>query len=80
MSPNLKRLTDRETAVLARLTNGETNKEIARSLDITEATTKVHVKAIFRKLGVRNRVEAAVLNSQLRAIVGELEQQRREAA
>ena len=35
------------------------NKEIARSLSLQEITVKLHVRNIFRKLGVRNRVEAA---------------------
>ncbi|MBN9222705.1 MAG: response regulator transcription factor, partial [Mesorhizobium sp.] len=35
--------------------------EIARNLDIAEATTKIHAAAILRELGVRNRTEAAVL-------------------
>jgi two-component system nitrate/nitrite response regulator NarL len=36
------------------------NKMIARALDITDGTVKLHVKAILRKLGLRSRVEAAV--------------------
>jgi DNA-binding NarL/FixJ family response regulator len=44
---------------LALLAAGRTNKEIARSLDLQEITVKLHVRNIFRKLGVRNRVEAA---------------------
>jgi two-component system nitrate/nitrite response regulator NarL len=36
------------------------NKMIARALDITDGTVKLHVKAILRKLGMRSRVEAAV--------------------
>jgi DNA-binding NarL/FixJ family response regulator len=37
---------------------GRTNREIGRSLFITESTTKVHVRHILEKLGVRSRVEA----------------------
>jgi two-component system nitrate/nitrite response regulator NarL len=36
------------------------NKMIARALEITDGTVKLHVKAILRKLGMRSRVEAAV--------------------
>ena len=39
---------------------GEPNKIIARQFDITEATVKVHIKAILRKICVRNRTQAAV--------------------
>jgi two-component system, NarL family, nitrate/nitrite response regulator NarL len=52
-------LTPRETQVLAQLAAGRANKEIARALDLQEITVKLHVRNIFRKLGVRNRVEAA---------------------
>jgi DNA-binding NarL/FixJ family response regulator len=43
------------------MAEGYSNKEIARNLDIAEATTKIHAAAILRELGVRNRTEAAVL-------------------
>ena len=43
---------------------GESNKVIARKLDITEATIKVHVKAILRKTGAANRTQAAMWASQ----------------
>jgi two-component system nitrate/nitrite response regulator NarL len=39
---------------------GEPNKVIARKLEVTEATIKVHVKAILRKIGVGNRTQAAM--------------------
>jgi len=42
------------------LVRGLSNKLIARSLDITEATVKVHVKNLLKKLGFRSRLEAAV--------------------
>ncbi|MDW6020575.1 response regulator transcription factor [Mesorhizobium sp. BAC0120] len=58
---NLTRLTSREKEVLKLMAEGCSNKEIARNLDIAEATTKIHAAAILRKLGVRNRTEAAVL-------------------
>lgn len=53
-------LTPRERAVLAHLARGLTNKEIARALDVTYLTVKQYLKHIYRKLGVNNRVAAAV--------------------
>lgn len=58
---NLGRLTSRQKEVLKLMAEGYSNKEIARNLDIAEATTKIHAAAILRELGVRNRTEAAVL-------------------
>jgi DNA-binding CsgD family transcriptional regulator/tetratricopeptide (TPR) repeat protein len=56
-------LTDREIEVLALLGRGQTNRQIGRSLFITEKTAAVHVSRILDKLGVANRVEAALLAS-----------------
>ena len=53
-------LSTKEMIVVRCLARGCCNKEISRSVGITEATTKVHVKAIMRKLGVSNRTQAAV--------------------
>lgn len=53
-------LTDRQLEVLARLVDGESNKQIAAKLGITEATTKMHVTAIFKALSVKNRTQAAL--------------------
>ncbi|UCF75128.1 MAG: response regulator [Betaproteobacteria bacterium] len=53
-------LTPRELEILECVADGSSNKLIARALDITEGTVKLHVKAILRKLGMRSRVEAAV--------------------
>lgn len=57
---DLKDLTERERAVLRCIADGQSNKVIARALSITEGTVKVHVKNLFKKLGFRSRVEAAV--------------------
>ncbi len=54
-------LTPREREVLCHLAEGQSNKVIARHLDISDGTVKLHVKAILRKLGVHSRVEAAVM-------------------
>jgi two-component system nitrate/nitrite response regulator NarL len=53
-------LSPRELAILHCLISGHSNKSIARKLDIAEATVKVHVKAILRKIGVQNRTQAAI--------------------
>jgi ATP/maltotriose-dependent transcriptional regulator MalT len=54
-------LSPREQEVFALLANARSNREIAAELFISEPTVKVHVRNILRKLGVRNRTEAAVL-------------------
>nr|WP_281377252.1 LuxR C-terminal-related transcriptional regulator [Stakelama sediminis] len=53
-------LSDREQQVLRCLMVGYPNKIISRHLNISEATVKVHVKAILRKLRVSNRTQAAI--------------------
>ena len=54
-------LTPRELEILRHLAEGQSNKEIARDLGITDGTVKLHVRSILRKLEVRSRVEAAVI-------------------
>ncbi|MGB1611930.1 MAG: response regulator [Arenicellales bacterium] len=54
-------LTPREHEILCHLSEGQSNKVIARNLNISDGTVKLHVKAILRKLGVHSRVEAAVM-------------------
>jgi DNA-binding NarL/FixJ family response regulator len=54
-------LTVRQHDVMKLLAGGLSNKEIARDLHIAEATAKIHVAAIMRTLGARNRTEAALL-------------------
>jgi two-component system, NarL family, nitrate/nitrite response regulator NarL len=53
-------LSNREIEILRSLIRGEPNKIISRQLAITEATVKVHVKSILRKLNVMNRTQAAI--------------------
>jgi two-component system nitrate/nitrite response regulator NarL len=55
-----RKLSHREMGILRCLMQGESNKTIARQFDITEATVKAHIKAILRKICVRNRTQAAV--------------------
>jgi len=54
-------LTSRQHEVLERLRFGKSNKHIARELNMQEATVKVHVRQIMRKLGAANRTQAALL-------------------
>lgn len=53
-------LSERERQVLVLLSGGATNREIARSLHLSEGTVKNHVSRILERLGVRHRTEAAV--------------------
>lgn len=59
-SPSRVDLTRREKDVLWLIAKGQSNKLIARNLDISEGTVKVHVKRVLQKLGVRSRTEAAI--------------------
>jgi two-component system nitrate/nitrite response regulator NarL len=54
------KLSARERQILALLARGESNKEIARELDLAESTVKIHVQNILRKLNLSSRVQAAV--------------------
>ncbi len=54
-------LTPREHEILCHLAEGQSNKAIARRLNISDGTVKLHVKSILRKLEVHSRVEAAVI-------------------
>jgi two-component system, NarL family, nitrate/nitrite response regulator NarL len=53
-------LSAREKCILSCLANGSPNKLIARQINVAEATVKVHVKAILRKIRVQNRTQAAL--------------------
>ncbi len=56
----LAKLTSREHEILKLIAKGMSNKLIARELDISDGTVKVHVKHVLKKLGLNSRVEAAV--------------------
>ncbi len=56
----LKTLTSREYEILSLISKGMSNKLIARELNISDSTVKVHVKHLLKKLNVRSRLEAAV--------------------
>ncbi|MEX6219791.1 two-component system response regulator NarL [Providencia hangzhouensis] len=57
---NIASLTPREADILELISQGLSNKMIARKLDIAESTVKVHVKHLLKKLNLKSRVEAAV--------------------
>lgn len=59
-SPERPQLTSRESEVLQALCDGKTNKEIARVLNLSEPTIKLHVKTLCRRLGVSNRTQAVM--------------------
>jgi two-component system nitrate/nitrite response regulator NarL len=54
-------LSERERQILSRLAAGEPNKVIARKMEIAEGTVKMHMQALFRKIDVTNRTEAAIM-------------------
>lgn len=56
----MDKLTPREKEILACLARGESNKSIARTLDVAESTVKIHVQNILKKLNLTSRVQAAV--------------------
>ena len=59
-----QRLTTREREVLTLVARGKSNKEIAKSLRISERTAKFHVTAIFNKLGAENRAQAVAIAAE----------------
>jgi len=56
----MNKLSEREAQILRCLTQGASNKVIARELGVAEATVKVHIKAILRKVKATNRTQAAI--------------------
>jgi DNA-binding NarL/FixJ family response regulator len=59
--PALNALSERERDVAIRIARGESNKEIARDLNLAERTIKAHLSSIFEKLGVRDRLQLALV-------------------
>lgn len=67
-SEGLASLTPQQFRVLTMVCEGLLNKQIAYELSVSEATVKAHVTAIFRKLGVRTRTQAALLLQQMESV------------
>lgn len=61
----VNKLTERELSVFRALAGGRTNKQIAMELSLSVDSVKVHMRSVFRKIGVSNRSQACVLASQL---------------
>jgi DNA-binding NarL/FixJ family response regulator len=61
VNPAMSQLTPRERQVLEGISKGKSNKEIALDHDIQEVTVKLHVKTLCRKMGAKNRTQAAML-------------------
>lgn len=59
-SPAVRKLSEREIAILRCLMRGDANKVIGRKLQLAEATVKVHIKSILRKIRLANRTQAAI--------------------
>lgn len=68
VTAGLSSLTPQQFRVLTMVCDGLLNKQIAYELSVSEATIKAHVTAIFRKLGVRTRTQAALLLQQMESI------------
>lgn len=60
LAANGRPLSDREVDILCCLTDGASNKLIARRFGIAESTVKIHVKGILRKINAQNRTQAAI--------------------
>lgn len=65
LAERIAALTPQQYKVLSMLADGLLNKQIAYELNVSEATIKAHMTAIFRKLGVKNRTQAVILLQQM---------------
>ncbi|WP_064601661.1 response regulator transcription factor [Photobacterium sp. J15] len=65
LAERIAALTPQQYKVLCMLSDGLLNKQIAYELNVSEATIKAHMTAIFRKLGVKNRTQAVILLQQM---------------
>jgi len=63
--PSFNELTPRQQDVLKQLCQGESNKRIARNLNLSEHTVKLHVRAILQALNAENRTQAVIIAKQL---------------
>jgi DNA-binding NarL/FixJ family response regulator len=64
----LTRLTGRQVEILKLLAEGYSNREIATRVHLSENTVKTHLQSIFDELGVKNRVQAAIVAARAKAI------------
>jgi DNA-binding NarL/FixJ family response regulator len=70
-SPSASKLSPRQRQVFDLMVEGRSNKEIARTLKLAEGTVKIHVAALFRKLGVNRRAAVAVAGRAfLQTVIG----------
>ncbi|SJN57391.1 response regulator transcription factor [Vibrio ruber] len=65
LAEKIAALTPQQYKVLGMLSDGLLNKQIAYELNVSEATIKAHMTAIFRKLGVKNRTQAVILLNEM---------------
>ncbi|QMV13029.1 response regulator transcription factor [Vibrio spartinae] len=65
LAEKIAALTPQQYKVLGMLSDGLLNKQIAYELNVSEATIKAHMTAIFRKLGVKNRTQAVILLNEI---------------
>jgi DNA-binding NarL/FixJ family response regulator len=63
-APSEASLTPRQQEILRLLVEGKTNKEIARELEVSLGTVKIHLAAVFRALGVTTRAAAAAVGAK----------------
>jgi len=68
VAPTSQRLSDREREVLRLVARGQSNKQIATKLRISERTAKFHVTAILNKLGAENRAQAVAIAAEKRLL------------
>ena len=59
------KLSDKEIRILTMIRSGMLNKEIAAEIEEAEATVKMHIRSIFRKIGAKNRTQAVVLGEEI---------------
>lgn len=62
---NAGKLSDKEVRILTMIRAGMLNKEIAAEIEEAEATVKMHIRSIFRKIGAKNRTQAVVLGEEI---------------
>ena len=68
VAPTSQRLSDREREVLRLVARGQSNKQIATKLRISERTAKFHITAILNKLGAENRAQAVAIAAEKRLL------------